>query len=122
MKSFVAATILLAALVCTAFFTSHALTEAADELAGQAERLREANAAEREHASERIEALWKEKRFAFSMAINHSELDPLEGALARLKGAANAEDGDDYLIAAAELAASLAHIRELCAVSLDNIL
>ena len=122
MKAFIAAMILFAALVGVAFFSYCKLTSMANALAKEAEELSEVADEQRKEASRAVAKRWEESRFLFSLTINHNEIDALESTLARLSTTANIEDGDDFLIAAAELTAALTHIRDLCAVSIDNIL
>ena len=122
MRAFIAAIILLSFLVGAAFLTGRALKQEAEGLLSQAEELESVSEGERGEAAQAVNSAWKKKKFGFSMTISHSEIDILEGVLARLEAAAKASDGDDFLIAVAELSASLSHLRDLCAFSLDNIL
>ena len=122
MKACIAAIVLLSILSGVAFFASGALTGKADRIAEAAEALSAAPQEQRIEACRDIQQLWEDEQFFFSLTLSHTEIDALENALARLCAAANTKGDNDFLIAASELRAAISHIRDLCAVSLDNIL
>ena len=122
MKAFIAACVLFCLLTSGAFITSTALTRQSDKLVAQVADLQAATPDERERYTERWLVEWERSRFAFSLTINHTELDALENQFAHIEGAVGSKNGDEFLIAASELSSTLSHIRDLCRLSIDNIL
>ena len=122
MKAFLSALALFVLLVCIAFFTSFSLTKQAEQLEAQAAKLEDIPTTMRKSATMAMKSAWEEKHFWFSMTINHNEMDEIDDIIARLRMAEKIKDDDDFLIAVSELTAALAHIKDLGAVSWDNIL
>ena len=122
MKAFIAALGLLATLTGLAFFTSCIFSQKADALICEALALNNMMPTEREAAVQKVADAWESDQFIFALTINHTELDDIEAYLSRLNAAAKNQNGDEYFIAVSELTTAFTHIKELCAVSWDNIL